>query len=201
MPHYIRFLQCPRVHRDRRGSTSVSALLTIETDLGDFLLPETVDLRAALLVSTSSGLNAAQQMELPQKHIYKKKLVWKAGDRASKFTFGPFDSDISSLPLQVFAGHGNDSREADPLVTAGDAPSISSAWSAVLGGGHGLQAEPVIERRFAIAIGAPLKIWEETGNSIARHIWLVRRIYIITSKSSKSCSLVLTPVLAPGTLL
>lgn len=178
MPHYIRFLKCPRVHHEAKGLTSVSALLTIQPDLGDSFLPEDVDLLAALSVSisASAGPNASQPTVPERRHLYRKRVAWKASDRDTKVTFGPFRFDISSCSLQLSAGHVDDYRDADTLVD-GYAPSLFSAWSAVFGGANGTQAESVVERRLATATSGPLKIWEETGNSIARHIWSAQEIY------------------------
>lgn len=63
-------------------------------------------------------------------------------------------------------------------------PRIVSAWSAPFGGENGGEAERIVQRR----IGGKdregeVKIWEELGDSIALHVWLVLLCYRIKVSS------------------
>src|ERR1700709_1967667 len=68
MVYYIRFLKTPRVQQ-QKGSSVVSALICITTDLGDAFLAQDVDLIAELAISHSSKL------------LSTKSLTWQAGKR------------------------------------------------------------------------------------------------------------------------
>jgi hypothetical protein len=51
-------------------------------------------------------------------------------------------------------------------------PSIISAWSDVLDPPRGItEASRTVERRLISLTGRTIGIWEETGESIARHMW------------------------------
>lgn len=46
---------------------------------------------------------------------------------------------------------------------------VVSAWSTEFGAS--VEAVKLIERRFMLSNGPQVNIWEETGESIARHLW------------------------------
>lgn len=157
MVYYIRFLKSPRTHQ-QKGSLSISALICITTDLGDSFLAQDVDLVIILAI------------ENPQKVLLQKSLKWKAGKRELAISLGPLPASLAQSKL-VLAVRACDTRRSqplssDPLYTA---PLVVSGWSAPFGLQH--PAEKLVERRFGIEDGPDLRIWEEMGNSIARHIW------------------------------
>jgi hypothetical protein len=102
--------------------------------------------------------------------------LWKATDRQLLVVVGPIPSTHKSKGLQraELAIRASDavSESADPLASNGR-HIIVSAWSASLILEDGAQAEKLVERRFDMGDSPSLHIWEETGNSIARHIWCV----------------------------
>ncbi|KAE8147698.1 putative methyltransferase-domain-containing protein [Aspergillus avenaceus] len=166
MVYYIRFLKTPRLQKQKTGAQSISALICIATDLGDAFLAQDVDLLVTL------GLDQSEKI------LYQEPLRWSAGKRELPITLGPFPPHVSAQPivLSVAATDGNRKRSrtsfADrQLLGQPDVPLVVSGWSAPFGGPEGLVAEKLVERRLELPGNLDLRIWEETGNSIARHIW------------------------------
>ena len=170
MVYYIRFLKPPRFHQEKKSnakssrsqqkkSVFITALICITTDLGDDFLAEDVDLVAVWAQHTSR--EAVDQITLK----------WQAGSRQLSVSMGPYSEERiahQAAVLQIRAQHVlQDMLAVDsvPLVISGC--SADFRW----------QSEPaakLIQRDFQIGVNELslcLRIWEETGNSIARHIW------------------------------
>jgi hypothetical protein len=163
MVYYVRFLKTPRVQKQKGGSLSVSALICITTDLGDAFLAQDVDLLVTLGVENS------------EKVVHQEPLRWKAGKRELLISLGPFSPQLSQYTI-VLSVNATGSREPrtpspDSLLGRPGVPLVISGWSAPFGGSESLVAEKLVERRFGLQGSLDLRIWEETGNSIARHIW------------------------------
>lgn len=156
MPFYIRFLKQPQVLKGNGNSSLITSLITITTDLGDSFLAEDVEITAT--VQFSRAVSPLKQT-----------INWTAGSREYKITFGPIRGDLSRCSAQLSV-RPTPVIEADCLEPT-EAIRIISAWSPWFDASHGNSAEKLVLRRFKTGIGAELKIWEETGNSIARHIW------------------------------
>ncbi|KAF7586804.1 hypothetical protein BBP40_008322 [Aspergillus hancockii] len=163
MVYYVRFLKTPRIQKQKGGSLSVSALICITTDLGDAFLAQDVDLLVTL------GVQDSEQV------LYQEPLSWKAGKRELPIQLGPFSPQLSqyTIVLSVNATDGRKPRSPSPdsLLGIPGVPLVISGWSAPFGGSESLVAEKLVERRFGPKDSLDLRIWEETGNSIARHIW------------------------------
>lgn len=161
MVFYIRFLKTPRLQKQKGGLLSVSALVCITTDLGDAFLAQDVHLLAIL------------QTEHSRKVLYQEPLKWTAGKRELCILLGPFSEQFSRqtvvLGLNAVDPRRPGPRLFDPLFEAGNVPLVISGWSAPFGGPQFIVADKLVERRFGDRLD--LRIWEETGNSIARHIW------------------------------
>lgn len=156
MVYYIRFLKTPRF-QEHKKSVYISALICITTDLGDDFLAETVDLTASWVQHPS------------QKVQYQSALQWQAGSRQLTILLGPFspnDTGNQTAGLKIHLPDvENDvlGEHSTPLVISGLSAPFGPQWE---------PAEPLIRRDLNIANNVrPLRIWEETGNSIARHIW------------------------------
>ncbi|KAL4966273.1 protein N-lysine methyltransferase family protein [Aspergillus stella-maris] len=161
MVYYIRFLKTPRLQKQKPGSVSASALICITTDLGDAFLTQDVN----LLVT----LRPAQH----EQNVHcQERLQWHGGKRELPISLGPLPAKIAQMPLvmQVTASNSN-STLSDSLLDQRSMPLVVSSWSAPFGGSQSLVAEKLIERRLRVNQSVELRIWEETGNSIARHIW------------------------------
>lgn len=161
MVFYVRFLKAPRLQKQKSGPLSVAALVSVTTDLGDAFLAQDVDLLATL------------QSEHSQQPLYQEPVKWTARKRELSILLGPFPEQLSRQTI-VLGLHSTDPRRPkprslDPLFETGAVPLVISGWSAPFGGPQHLAAEKLVERRLGGKMD--LRIWEETGNSIARHIW------------------------------
>jgi hypothetical protein len=156
MVYYVRFLKTPRVQQ-QKGSFTVSALICITTDLGDSFLAEDVD-----LMLTARGGSSRVAFERSTK--------WQASNRELAITLGPLPPILAQQPmvLTVQVPH-----PPGYLLPQGPTiPLVVAATSAPFGP-RPTPAEKLILRRIQYSSGdtRPMEIWEETGNSIARHIW------------------------------
>lgn len=162
MVFYSRFLKTPRLQK-QKGTVSVSALICITTDLGDAFLAEDVHLLATLSVDQTDKI------------LYKEPLKWTAGKRELPISLGPFPEHFSRqtvvLSVNAIDLRRPETRWNDSLLGSAGVPLVISGWSAPFGGSQALVAEKLVERRFGPTDRLDLRIWEETGNSIARHIW------------------------------
>ncbi|RAK80641.1 protein N-lysine methyltransferase family protein [Aspergillus fijiensis CBS 313.89] len=162
MVYYIRFLKTPRFAK-QKGAVSVSALVCITTDLGDAFLTQDVDLHVTL-VAHGTG-----------KVLYQEPITWNAGKREVPISLGPFPANLSQYTVVLAVSPANSAKLQAPLpdslIGKSECPLVVSGWSAPFGGSQTLVAEKLVERRFGPDDKLGLRIWEETGNSIARHIW------------------------------
>lgn len=150
MVHYIRFLKTARITHRSSNSVSVTALITVTTDLGDSFLLSEVLLSSCLVTADDPG------MVLCRHEAY-----WQRGFRDLSITLtANLDHSVSLLRLHV----------SHPT-SRGRLPPILDAWSAPFPRLANSRAAALEERRLSISGIPPLKIWEETRNSIARHIW------------------------------
>lgn len=157
---YIRFLKTPRIVTDKGTTKShVYCLITITSDLGDSFLPHHVELSAEL---TSPSHN--------NQVLVWRDVKWTAGMRTLPITL-PITKSRASLPLQVRVGvEPSAAHDEYALLSEEDNHGVVSAWSAEFNTAESKEAKKLVERRFNVA-GKTLCIWEETGESIARHLW------------------------------
>ncbi|KAL4910960.1 hypothetical protein BDW74DRAFT_172415 [Aspergillus multicolor] len=190
MVFYTRFLKTPRLQKQKTGSVSATALICITTDLGDAFLSQDMD----LLVT----LHPAQH---ENKILCQERLQWHGGKREIPIALGPLPASISQLPLIMkVTSSKSASISSDPLLDQHGIPLVLSCWSTPFGGRQSLVADKLIERRLRVNQSVELSIWEETGNSIARHIWdaaIASVMYLqqIIAGSSKSANPVLQKIL------
>jgi hypothetical protein len=154
---YIRFLKPPKVQDDH-----IRALITITSDLGENFFPENVQLSAYLRSADDHG------------EIYLRKgLKWKAGMRSLHVSFDIEDCDVHwPARLHVTLRDAPLSDHFEKTNNGVHLPNIISAWSDILDPPRGVkEATKTIQRRFTPLSNRMLCIWEETGESIARHIW------------------------------
>ncbi|KAH7072935.1 putative methyltransferase-domain-containing protein [Paraphoma chrysanthemicola] len=159
---YIRFLKTPRVVNEKGTSRSqISCLITVTSDLGDSFLPSDVQLSAELLSSN------------PREEVLVWRTVqWTAGMRSLAITF-PLIKSRTSPSLRVKVGIEPKSKH-DTFDVLCDKRScgIVSAWSCEFNPLPSFQdVEKLVERRFCIQDNRMINIFEETGESIARHLW------------------------------
>ncbi|KAF8464615.1 putative methyltransferase-domain-containing protein [Kalaharituber pfeilii] len=179
MPLYIRFVKTPRCSLSQTArfqSLNVSALITITSDLGESFYPNKATLRSELLVDPDP--NSIYQDET---HVLNSTRVkWIGGYRNVRVEMNvpipsrkfPWKRDCK-LVLKVIS---EEPRIADKLLEHGQGHELGivSAWSAPFAfpqAGENTVAEHFVERRLQLSQSRCLRIWEETGDSIARHIW------------------------------
>ncbi|KAL9112402.1 MAG: hypothetical protein Q9227_003244 [Pyrenula ochraceoflavens] len=160
MVHYLRFFKPPKVYDSANGAPSITTVITIQNDLGDLFLGSTVDVEAVLLDTLSSV--SLQEQTICEKQVK----TWQAGDMSMTFTVR-LRKRYSALRLHMRTNVGD---EADTIV-----PAVIPAWSATFGWGTETspQAECFLERQFIWPgdLSTVLRVWEQTGNSIACHVW------------------------------
>ncbi|KAF2200011.1 hypothetical protein GQ43DRAFT_374867 [Delitschia confertaspora ATCC 74209] len=162
---YIRFLKTPRiVDGDDLKTCRIDCLITITSDLGDSFLPCDITLSAELW---SDDL-------VEKKPITSRKVEWKSYMRNSPITFLlPRNSIPGPLRVRISAEAESRADQFDKLRNHdAEVPAVLSAWSAMIDPFTGvIEAEKRIERRLINLAKQPMTIWEETGESIARHLW------------------------------
>ncbi|KAF2854601.1 hypothetical protein T440DRAFT_514498 [Plenodomus tracheiphilus IPT5] len=158
---YVRFLKTPRIVDDNKSASRphVLCLATITSDLGDTFLPCDVQLSAELLACDVHG---------NEKLLVWSYVQWTGGMRSLPITL-PLPKSGASISLRLKVGLTPKSTCDDYQSLADQhATSVVSAWSAPFN--RSTEAPRLAERRFQLASGT-LNVWEETGNSIARHLW------------------------------
>ena len=153
---YIRFLKPPKVQ-----AGTINALVTITSDLGESFLHKDVKLAASIRASDRHG------------DIYlRKALKWKAGMRSLPIML-EIEQCAIGWPARLYVNlHNTNLSDYPEKYHGADLPEIISAWSDVLDPTQGvIEASRSVERRFTSSSHGILSIWEETGESIARHIW------------------------------
>ena len=150
MVHYIRFLKAARVISRTSKAVSVTALITISTDLGDTFLLSDANLTSFLIAADKTG-----------SILCKNELHWQRGLRELPILLtAHLGLGVSLLRMHV-----------SQCAASGFLPPILDAWSAPFKPITDSRAAALVERQLSLSWLPPLKIWEETGNSIARHIW------------------------------
>ncbi|KAF2647481.1 hypothetical protein K491DRAFT_699601 [Lophiostoma macrostomum CBS 122681] len=162
---YIRFLKPPRIIQDDQSPTkcSLTCLITITSDLGDSFLTEDASIDAETQYEGGNWSNFKRfnwtngmrtlPIKLPQTYLYTGNVTLRVG-------------------LNEF--HSPAKCETDKFEILFDKKShgIVSAYSAPLDPDRERkEAERLIERRFELSGQRVISVWEETGESIARHVW------------------------------
>jgi hypothetical protein len=165
--HYIRFLKPPRltVNTLRAGPSSLTAKITITTDLGESFLWSNITITASLV--TEDGRTILGRG---------KDFEWKGldGMRALDVVLqipGRHKGDI------VMLVRANDERlDVESCVKVLEGGGVVGVRSMIISpqtvtSTSNTTHPPLAERLFTTKEGKELHIWEETGESIARHIW------------------------------
>ena len=160
MVHYIRLLKTPR-KEIINGRRYVKALATITNDLGDDYFPTELLLRVKL-ISTNKAADTNAQYEFVR---------WKAGMRVLWIEVeASCMEDVRPWTLLVSTAKHKAAALHDSLSLA-SLCDIVSCRSSVTEYSKSEDASTHVERRFELPLGNLLSIFEDTGESIARHIW------------------------------
>lgn len=162
--HYIRLLKPPRFFAGAGNRPrSVSTLITVTSDLGDYFLLRDTTITAELLqeVGASECKLATMQYQ------------WRTGMRDLKieFRFTSSQAIPSGAVYLVVSGAVGGTPADDICQLTSSNLDVLSAYSPPFRLIDGEEAERFVQRRLSIGHDKTLRIWEETGESIARHIW------------------------------
>jgi len=159
--HYIKFFKLPKlINRGKNPTDTVKTTVAVTTDLGDDFFPNALQLRFEVL-----GLDKVIQSSTHQ---------WKTGMRAL-----PVEFDLSKRApicrLRVSASESEYSTSFDLsngiLVTPCVMPVVSGIFNTVGPGETRETRDTDVERVIPLMESPELRIYEATGDSIARHIW------------------------------
>ncbi|RMZ92663.1 hypothetical protein DV736_g125, partial [Chaetothyriales sp. CBS 134916] len=154
--HYLRFLSPPKVAEGPRSSLTVNAVLAATTDLGDHFYPGDLTLRARVV----DGLHHCKVFQSQD-------FVCPSYSRALKISLVLPGKYVSRDGCVHVAVNKSDTTTIDD----GRFPKVLDVWSAQFVLTDKQRAEPMVERRLTMSNGSALRVLEETGDSIARHIW------------------------------
>ncbi|RPB28829.1 hypothetical protein L211DRAFT_800647 [Terfezia boudieri ATCC MYA-4762] len=181
MPLYLRFLKPPRCTLSGSSRTKyliVSTLVTITSDLGESFYPDQATLKCDLWGQANADLPPSNNQGTCL--ISSVNLTWNAGSRNIKVEMNTSIPPRGCLAREdcelVLSVSSENPKCADNLLEyhPGLGTVIISAWSApfkIPKRGVGPSAEGFVERRLQLSRSCTLRVWEETGESIARHIW------------------------------
>ncbi|CAA9964631.1 Methyltransf-16 multi-domain protein [Pyrenophora teres f. maculata] len=158
---YIRFLKTPRIVPEKGTSRShLHCLITITSDLGDSFLPYDIQLAAELLACTNAGEHVAVW----------KTVQWTSGMRSLPITLPLPNSQLPSSLLRIKIGpEPKKPHDEYAALLEREAQGVVSAWSPPFT--PHVDTVKLVERRFKLPNEPTISIWEETGESIARHLW------------------------------
>lgn len=155
MVHYIRFLKLPKViHRD--GKSAVRALITVITDLGESFFDGRLTLAASIRSADPDSVYLQRTYE------------WEPQRRTLAIELNVIRNDVGG-PVRLHVGTAN----GDPIASIGPGriPAVVSIWSDYFSLTGPVIGSHFVERQFRLIDRSLLHIWEESTESIARHIW------------------------------
>jgi hypothetical protein len=156
MVHYIRFLRTPQTDVGKK-TIDISAVVAVTTDLGDALYPLDADLLVEVV-----------EANRPYGVLHSQTIKWQAMSRALKATVNcPAKYMSRSARLHVTT------QATASTLAALDVPNILDVWSVTFPLSDKQRTEPIVERQLMLPNKSHVRMWEETGDSIARHIWYV----------------------------
>lgn len=153
MVWYIRFLKPPKL--DQKGH--VRTLVTITSDLGDDFYPSDLMVYAVVVTARYEGEWMSEWQTVK----------WKSGMRTLWIEFRDVHASPPE-PLRLIVNSKRTSEEDN--VVLNDLPEILGVWSDTFDRDK-MEAGRIVERRYRADSGPERAITEETGESIARHIW------------------------------
>ena len=181
--HYIRFLKPPQITRDAKVSDHhiLYAKITVVNDLGESFLWCDIPIEATIrdsngvTVATQSLLWKCERRQLEVRLVMSAKQARKEGYRPPyRLSVWPSTGDFTPYTLAevLSINRGQTNRPADGAVLRGLSASFGAKVESI---------RPVIYRNFKLNGGITMSIDEDTGESIARHIWYVFLLRFIMS--------------------
>lgn len=157
MIHHIRFLKLPRVEVTGPSSLVIKALITVTTDLGDSFFPSRIALSAGLW---SDGHLLGENS----------RFTWQHGMRSLWIEFQLSKTKQLRWPLQMQISHAPGGQALN-LLSVEELPQMIDVCSHPIRCQVDGEVSKRVLRVFHLASGEILRIHEDTGDSIARHIW------------------------------
>lgn len=158
----VRFLKTPKI-RVESGRVILAAVITLTTDLGETFYPHDIQLAATLRQPDHGG-----------DIFLRKTLQWTADSRTLNISLDLTNTEIdwpAKLHIHTKA-HTSTYDSFEDHHSHGHLPGIISVWSDTLNPTKGAsKTDGRVERRFTPLTGRTLNIFEDTGESIARHLW------------------------------
>lgn len=173
--HYIRFLKPPQISRDTKVPDHhiIYAKITVVNDLGesflwcDIPIEATIRDRNGVTVATQSLLWKCEKRQLEVKLVLSGKEARKERyEPPYQLSVWPSTGNFTpySLAEVLSINRGQTNQPADGAVLRGLSAKFDTATKVIT---------PVIYRPFKLDGGITMTIDEDTGESIARHIWYV----------------------------
>ncbi|KFX93929.1 hypothetical protein V490_04603 [Pseudogymnoascus sp. VKM F-3557] len=171
--HYIRFLKPPQITQDAKSPDQyiLYAKITVVNDLGESFLWCDIPIEATIrdcnsvTVATQSLIWKCEKRQLEVRLVMSQKQAKKAAYQLPyQLSVWPSTGDFTPYNLAevLSINRGQTNRPADGAVLRG----LSSPFRPVAEPIH-----PAIYRHFKLDGGTTMSIDEDTGESIARHIW------------------------------
>lgn len=146
------------------GIVTLKAVITITTDLGETFYPDDLPLAASLRALETDG-----------DIFLRRTFTWTAGSRVLPINLDITRSEAewpATLHVAVRNRYGYLSDHFERLYAPDDLPSVISVWSEALHPTKGsLLSSTRVQRQFTPLSDRSLRIFEDTGDSIARHLW------------------------------
>ncbi len=155
---------------NRKGSASLKALITITTDLGESLFPEYVKLRVCILTLGPKYLgHSGLQQEIN----------WNAGDREIPIDIS-IPREMIDMRMKIFVLAANETyRFFESPRGESIMPVIVPVMSGPIDCREGkLSSGNRVQRYVEVTNGKRIHVWEDTGESIARHVWCVQSLHL-----------------------
>lgn len=191
--HYIRFLKAPQITRDAKvpGHHILYAKITVVNDLGESFLWCDIPIEATVrdcnnvTVATKSLVWKCEKRQLEVKLVLSgKKERTEKYQPPYQLSVWPSTGDFTPYNLAevLSINRGQTIRPADGAVLRGLSAKFGITAASI---------RPVIYRHFELDGGTTMKIDEDTGESIARHIWyvFVYLFYHVTATDLSDCIL------------
>ena len=165
---YIRFLKAPKII-STSTSISLDIIVTITTDLGDYFYPNNITLYSIVRPENSSD-----------KLIKKVSINWKPGYRCLKFGIR---LSINEVPESFYINVTSETEDKiDDNLSLHNIRAVHAISTAPIHPSNGTATvENVARRTLHMWNNTDVTIWEDIGESIARHIWFVLIIEVIAT--------------------
>jgi hypothetical protein len=169
--HYIRFCRPPEVQAGRSQST-VKIVLTITTDLSDRFLSPRNPVQLAVIGAYTERKDGIDQL-IPVNLTQNSPPTWRAGMRVLKLDLPLPPRPLETIQIRPLSRQLTAMSTGDVL--PGNRGLIMAVYADMPRPGDG-RPPSVCFRSLrlsagGVAIGQPLQIEEDLGESIARHIW------------------------------